>query len=160
MRMQTVFTRYLPAALPLHPGLGSDSTTPNTAGPGGSPLGPSTLRDNMISAGVVTQTGAFVNKVAVSMKVVAGGPSPDLPAQMWFWDTATERWYFLEAAKNLSTDKIVVFLAPSLVEKRATQPNVNNPTAGGFDALLVVQNPGGPPPAGTYTFGMAPSLSD
>lgn len=148
MRAHQVFTRYKGAPPPGGVVLGADPADPNA-----SPTlpGPPGLQDTVVGVRTMTVSGSAIKRMGVSYK---GQPAAiALSAQMWFYETATERWYALEAAKNITPDRITFFDVPATLEN--TSSSYTSGTA--VQAYLYVAD--GATPAGRYDFGFIPSIA-
>jgi len=98
----------------------------------------------------MTVSGTPIKRIGVAYK---GQPAAiPLSARFWFFEQATERWYTVEAAKNITPDAITFFDLPASLE--GTSSTTIMGTA--VQALFVVAD--GATPAGRYDFALIPSI--
>lgn len=148
MRAHKVFTRYKTTVPPGGVALGADPSDPNLSV---TLPGPPGLQDTVVGVRTMTVSGSGIKRMGVAYKGPAAAIA--LSAQMFYYETATERWYALEAAKNITPDRITFFEVPATIEN--TSSSFTSGTA--IQAYLYVAD--GATPAGQYDFGFIPSIA-
>lgn len=148
MRMPVMFKRFLGGPTPA---LGSDGAAgvPPTASPNPQ------AQDNVLSTKFYSNQGWPTHRIAVGYLGPAAAPT--LPAQLWVYDFKSAAWYAVGAPLNLVVNQMNYFDVVALLDAPPTSSDQNTTTAGGVEAMLVVQNNAGP--NGTYTFTMGADLT-
>ena len=151
MRFPSAFKRVKPAATG-EITLGAD-VAPNAAlGAPSPPPGP-TITNALFCKSIGTSAQPCA-RLAVAYNYQGAGVALALPADVWFWDGTTQRYYRIQTGKTLTVDTITHFEVPAL----APPGDIDKATSGNIDAILVVSDPGAAP-NGTYVFGWGPDLA-
>lgn len=129
-------------------GNATDPTDPNASATNPGPPG---TQASVLGCRNQTVSGQSIKRMGVCYK----GPAAAIPlsAQLWFYEQRSERWYAIEAAKNITPDRITWFDVPAILEM--TSSVENNSTS--VQSYLAVAD--GATPNGQYDFGFIPSIS-
>jgi hypothetical protein len=118
--------------------------------------------DNVLAHRFLDVNGWPAHRIAVAMNYKGIGTPVALPAQLYVYDSLTQRWFALGPVTNLEDGKISFFdtLGISQRAKSADAASLADMTAGGELVMLVVNdtNPAAAP-AGEYEFAMAADLT-
>lgn len=154
MRFQTYFKR----------GVGGTSADPAFSVDGDPSFGDPPPDDGHDSAlYVATQRSGIgnpVRRIAVGYRFDGGGAGTgkDAPVKLWAFDRRSMQWY-LAASGTLKDGELTYLKCPALSDPPQTSGNMNVPTAGGGEFLIVVTEPASAD-NGTYHFVAGPDLAD
>lgn len=144
MRFQKFFSRWKGAVAAGMIVIGTD-VAPTVELPG--------VQDRLVSSPVFSSAGAPAKAIAIALKAPAGaGP---ITCTLYVFERETNTWHVVGAGAAVTPGTLAYFDVPAPLERLvAAQAR----SAGGIDAILQVDDPGGLPD-GEYRFALAASAS-
>lgn len=118
--------------------------------------------DNVLTHRFLDVNGWPAHRIAVAMNFKGIGTPVALPAQLYVYDSLTQRWYALGPVTNLEDGKIAFFDTLGITQraKSADVASLADMTPGGEAVMLVVTDTTpAAAPAGEYEFAMGADLT-